>query len=358
MNFKKFTQLSKLLHLLKGRIVGGAARNFLLNIQKNKEIDIATPYHPKVAYNIVKATGINVIPLKLDHGTFLATYKKEKYEITTLRQDIASIKNRWAKVLFTASWRKDAYRRDFTINALSIKKLNPVKVIDYVNGILDIKARILRFVGNPEERIIEDYLRILRLFRFWARCFQPDQSALDAAIKYKKGLIHISKERIIQEVYLICMEKGCFKPLEFIYQYNIYPINKPEKSLLQLSPLSRLALIIDLQDMPVLKKWKQWQKQLQIIPNTFEEIMQILHIYGKVLALDYSIFYLPKYTPIIQNITDIPKIPIKPTDLPIKPGILMGIHYKCLVNWWQKQYPYPSFEDCKNWYNNEYLNEC
>ena len=98
MNFKKFTQLSKLLRLLKGRIVGGAARNFLLNIQENKEIDIATPYHPNVAYNIVKATGINVIPLKLDHGTFLATYEKEKYEITTLRQDMTSIKNRWAKV--------------------------------------------------------------------------------------------------------------------------------------------------------------------------------------------------------------------------------------------------------------------
>ena len=346
MHFKKFTQLKKLLRILKGRVVGGAVRNFLLNTSSNKELDIATPYRPEVAYKLAQNAGFNTIPLRLDHGTFLAVYKSEKYEVTTLRKDISSIQNRWAKVVFTKSWRQDSYRRDFTINALSFKTINPIKIADYINGVQDI--------SNADERIIEDYLRILRLFRFWANYAKPNQAAFDAVIKYKNGLKSISKERIIQEFYSLCQAKNFLDPLKFIYKHDIYPISEPVEILKKLSPLSRLCLILNLEKMPVLKKWQKWQKQILIQPQTLEDIIRIIHLYGKEFALDYTALYLPEYYLTISQINEIPKIPIKPTDLPLEPGILMGIQYKELVTWWQKQYPFPSFEDCKKWHHNRY----
>lgn len=178
----------------KARLVGGCVRDYVLR-KDISDIDIATDLTPEKIQEIFLKEKIKVIPTGIDHGTLTIIYDSEIFEITTLRQDIET-DGRHAKVKFTDNFEIDASRRDFTINALSYD-IHEQKLYDYFGGIDDLENKIVKFIGNPEERIQEDYLRILRFFRFsiyYSDDFNED--ALKACRDLSRGLKNISKERV------------------------------------------------------------------------------------------------------------------------------------------------------------------
>jgi poly(A) polymerase len=187
------------------RFVGGAVRNALLGAQV-VDIDIAVPMPPTEALARLKAKGIKVVETGLDHGTVTAIAGTHAFEITSLRRDVET-DGRHAKVAFTDDWAEDAARRDFTINALYATANGDI--FDYATGVEDLIAGKVRFMGDAGQRIAEDYLRVLRLFRFhaWYGKGEMDAEGLRAAAQAKDKLKTLSAERVAKEL-LRLLEAG------------------------------------------------------------------------------------------------------------------------------------------------------
>ena len=196
--------LSRLLGVLDGngeeaRAVGGAVRNALIGMPV-EEIDVATTAVPDEVVRRVSAAGFKPVPTGIEHGTVTVVIDKHPFEVTSLRQDVETY-GRHAKVAFGRDWKVDAERRDFTINALSASRDGTVH--DYVGGLADLDARRVRFIGDPAKRIEEDYLRILRFFRFHAAYSDGghlDAEGLSACIAGRGGLDQLSRERVRMEL--------------------------------------------------------------------------------------------------------------------------------------------------------------
>ena len=180
------------------RVVGGAVRDAMFG-QRPHEVDIATTAMPGAVIERVRAAGFKAVPTGIDHGTVTVIVDGMPFEVTTLRADVETF-GRKAKVAFGRDWQIDAERRDFTMNALSVDRTGAV--FDYVGGLADIDARRVRFIGDPAKRIAEDYLRILRFFRFHATYGQapPDRAGLAACVAARDGLTQLSRERIRMEM--------------------------------------------------------------------------------------------------------------------------------------------------------------
>jgi poly(A) polymerase len=180
------------------RVVGGAVRNAMLRLPVG-EIDVATTAMPDEVVRRVEAADWKAVPTGIEHGTVTVVINTRPFEVTTLREDIETFGRR-ARVMFCRDWRADAERRDFTINALSVSADGTV--FDYVGGLDDIAARKVRFIGDPQQRIAEDYLRILRFFRFHAHFADgpPDAAGLLACIRERAGLDALSRERVRMEL--------------------------------------------------------------------------------------------------------------------------------------------------------------
>jgi poly(A) polymerase len=195
--------LSALLDLLnrdgeEARVVGGAVRNALLELPHG-DIDIATTALPREVMRRTEAAGFKAVPTGIDHGTVTVVIEGKPFEVTTLREDVETF-GRHATVRFGRDWTRDAERRDFTMNALSLSADGTVH--DYVGGLGDLKKRHVRFIGDAAMRIAEDYLRILRFFRFHAYYGEghPDAAGLHAAIVSRTGMEQLSRERIRMEL--------------------------------------------------------------------------------------------------------------------------------------------------------------
>jgi poly(A) polymerase len=180
------------------RFVGGAVRNALLGVGV-VDIDIAVPMPPQEAMARLKAKGITVIETGLAHGTVTALAGRHAFEVTSLRRDVET-DGRRAVVAFTDDWAEDASRRDFTINALYASADG--EIFDYATGVEDLIARKVRFMGDAATRIAEDYLRVLRLFRFhaWYGRGEIDAEGLRAAAAAKDKLKTLSAERVQKEL--------------------------------------------------------------------------------------------------------------------------------------------------------------
>ncbi len=180
------------------RLVGGCVRDALAGLTP-ADIDLATPDPPDRVIERLSAAGLRALPTGLAHGTVTALSDSHPVEVTTLRRD-QTTDGRHAEVVWTPDWREDAARRDFTINALSLSADG--KVHDYFGGQADLAAGHLRFVGEPQRRIAEDTLRILRFFRFLARFGRetPDAATLAAIQAGVPGLARLSPERIWSEL--------------------------------------------------------------------------------------------------------------------------------------------------------------
>jgi tRNA nucleotidyltransferase/poly(A) polymerase len=202
---------ARVLKLLNGggeeaRVVGGAVRNALLNIPIG-DIDIATTALPAEVIRRAKAAGIKSVPTGIDHGTVTLVVDAHSFEITTLRQDTETF-GRKARVAFGRDWVVDAERRDFTINGLSVDAAGVVH--DHVGGLDDIAKRRVRFIGDPDQRISEDYLRILRFFRIHAAfgAGEPDRAGYLACIRNRAGLASLSAERVRMEMVKLVVADG------------------------------------------------------------------------------------------------------------------------------------------------------
>ena len=193
-------ETTRLLAALKGeaRFVGGCVRNALMGLAV-ADLDLATPLLPEAVMERLRAAGIKVIATGLAHGTVTAVMGTQHYEITTLRRDDRT-DGRHAEVSFTNDWALDAARRDFTMNALYVDAAGTL--YDYHNGVEDLKAGRIRFIGAPQARIREDYLRLLRLFRFYAYYGRStlEREALQAVTAERDGLKRLSGERIAKEM--------------------------------------------------------------------------------------------------------------------------------------------------------------
>lgn len=201
------------------RVVGGAVRNAMID-RPVKEIDIATTALPADVTRLATKAGLGVYPTGIEHGTVTVVADKRSFEVTTLRRDVET-DGRHAVVTFTTSWEEDAARRDFTINALYCSADGTV--YDFVGGLDDLRQRRVRFIGDAEARIREDYLRILRFFRFSAEYGkgQLDPVGLAAANALKDGLSLLSAERVRTEMLKLLAASNAVDVVEAMHKSGI-----------------------------------------------------------------------------------------------------------------------------------------
>lgn len=180
------------------RFVGGCVRDALLG-RSVTDLDLATPDPPELVLRKLAAAGLTGLPTGLAHGTVTALVDRQRFEVTTLRRDVET-DGRHARVAFTDDWRADAARRDFTMNALSA---GPDRAVhDYFDGIADLAAGVVRFVGEPAARLAEDHLRLLRFWRFHAHYGKgaPRAAERAACAAAATNLARLSGERIRDEL--------------------------------------------------------------------------------------------------------------------------------------------------------------
>ena len=201
-------------------LVGGCVRNALSN-EKVNDIDFASILNPDEIINTLKFNNIKFIDIGKDHGTITAIINNNKYEITSCRSDVDT-DGRHAVVKYTDNIKEDSNRRDFTINAIYVDVSG--KIFDFHNGIIDLKEKKIKFIGDLETRIQEDYLRILRFFRF--QCdYQSEEIKKEELLLIKKnidGLNKVSKERLWIELKNIIKHKNSIKPLKNMQEIGIF----------------------------------------------------------------------------------------------------------------------------------------
>ena len=220
-----FSCLNEIGNESKVRFVGGCVRKAISG-ENIDDIDLATSLTPDEVKKKLQHEKIKVIDTGISHGTVTAILNNKKFEITTLRKDI-STDGRHANVEYTLNWDNDALRRDFTINAIYADIEG--RIFDPLNGISDLQNNKIKFIGSSEERIQEDYLRILRYFRFFTQYSESnhDQEVIRAIKKNINGLNKISNERIYEELKKI---------LELKNLYNLFSDNSSKEIILSIFP--------------------------------------------------------------------------------------------------------------------------
>ncbi len=291
----EWPETQKLMHALEKhshqcRFVGGAVRDALLE-REVQDVDLATILKPEQTMGVLKAAGITVIPTGLRHGTITAKIGHKHFEITTLRRDTAC-DGRHATVEYTGSWEEDAQRRDFTMNALYMTFGG--EITDYTGGIEDAKAGHVRFIGDAEARIKEDYLRILRFFRFFAYYGKPpaDEAALLACAKHAEGIDNLSGERIQHEMFKLLASEHPYVALRLMDKSSVLSavfdgktpdtvqfekLQLSEETLGECADIeTRLALLMEASTIPTIcTRWK--------LSNTSHEMLEVIHTHLPVM---------------------------------------------------------------------------
>jgi len=220
-----FSYLNEIGEESKVRFVGGCVRKSLCG-EHIDDIDLATSLEPNEVKKKLDKNDVKVMDTGISYGTVTAIVNKKKFEITTLRKDV-STDGRHARVEFTRNWEQDASRRDFTINAIYADLDG--RILDPLNGVSDLQNGKIKFIGSSEERIQEDYLRILRYFRFFAQYSETncDQNTIQSIKKNIDGINKISKERIFDELKKILSLKNV---------YNLFKNNQSKEIILNIFP--------------------------------------------------------------------------------------------------------------------------
>ncbi|MCA3359676.1 MAG: CCA tRNA nucleotidyltransferase [Roseomonas sp.] len=233
---------AKVLAALPGsRAVGGAVRDALAGLPV-ADVDVAAPLPPEEIIARLSAAGCKVFETGLAHGTVTAVWEHQPIEVTALRRDVLT-DGRHAEVAWTTDWREDAARRDFTINAMSLGADGVLH--DYFGGREDLARGVVRFVGDPATRLAEDYLRLLRFFRFQARYGKgaPDAAALPAIRAAIPGLERLSVERIWMEIKRILMVAEPVPALRLMAELGVLPAILPEIAAPDIECVARLVAL-------------------------------------------------------------------------------------------------------------------
>ncbi|HJD55128.1 MAG TPA: CCA tRNA nucleotidyltransferase [Rickettsia endosymbiont of Pyrocoelia pectoralis] len=296
----------KILHILnekgQARLIGGCVRDALLD-KESYDIDIATTLIPDDVMGILSKAKVKTIPTGLKFGTITAILEGEKFEITTLRKDI-ECNGRHAKVIFTSDFAEDAARRDFTINALSYCPFKN-EIYDYFSGFKDLEQRKVVFIGVAKERIQEDYLRILRFFRFSSYyAEQLNSEGLEACRILQDDLKNLSRERIKAEMDKIIISKNSPQVLKAMFDTHILKLifsipNYEAQSFEQannfeLELTARYALLLhDINlDLELLLNWRfSRQETIHIL-----SILNFVNIYSEKIKSGYTKLNLEKST--------------------------------------------------------------
>jgi poly(A) polymerase/tRNA nucleotidyltransferase (CCA-adding enzyme) len=223
------------------RAVGGAVRDALAGLPV-ADVDVAAPFPPEEIMACLLAAGCKVFETGLAHGTVTAVWDHQPIEVTALRRDVLT-DGRHAEVTWTTDWHEDAARRDFTINAMSLGADGVLH--DYFGGREDLVRGLVRFVGDPATRLAEDYLRLLRFFRFHARYGKgaPDAAALHAIRAAIPGLQRLSVERIWMEIKRILMVAEPVPALRLMAELGVLPAILPEIAAPDIDCLARLVAL-------------------------------------------------------------------------------------------------------------------
>jgi tRNA nucleotidyltransferase (CCA-adding enzyme) len=335
------------------RIVGGAVRDIALG-KSPKDIDLATDATPDEMIAMLDKANIKHKPTGLEHGTLTAIIDSEGYEITTLRADV-STDGRHADVEFIRNWKEDAQRRDLTYNAMSLDFDG--NLYDYFNGMDDLQDKVSKFVGDPIERIKEDYLRILRYFRFQSKLDSPswDQETLNAIKDNAKGLAQVSVERIWQEMAKLLVGHSVIQTLSYMSATSVDEVIGLNTSKIQMlndlkgntDPVIALAILVD--DSSVAKKWRLSNAEAQDLDfylsyrnkKLNKEQAEHLIIDGKDKTKVSNLAKIQNQTELANYIEkfNIPEFPITGNDLiqrGITPGPGLGNTLNKLKDTWKK----------------------
>ncbi|MDT9598076.1 CCA tRNA nucleotidyltransferase [Sphingosinicella rhizophila] len=238
--------MQELLEALRGdqgdtRYVGGCVRDALLGLAAS-DVDLATRLEPEEVMRCLRAKSIKVVPTGLAHGTVTAVLNGVPIEVTSLRRDVTT-DGRRATIAFTSDWKEDAARRDFTINALTADPASG-EIFDYFQGLEDLQAGRVRFIGDPLQRIAEDHLRILRFFRFHARFGrgEPDADALQGCAARANDLMALSRERIADELLKLLGLPSPQPAVALMVKHGILKSVLPE---IRSEGVARLSALID-----------------------------------------------------------------------------------------------------------------
>jgi poly(A) polymerase len=339
------------------RFVGGCVRDTVLR-RPVKEIDIAVDKPPETVMRALEAADLRVVPTGLKHGTVTAIVKGRPFELTTLRRDVET-DGRRAVVAFTDDWLEDAKRRDFTFNAMYA---DPDGTIwDPFDGRADLLSGRVRFIGDPDQRIAEDHLRILRFFRFYAWFGKPplDGAGFDACRRNAGSLSSLSAERVAKELLRLLAAPAPADALEAMAEAGALDHWLPEyagaarlKALIVREdtpdPLRRLAAIVSPPATAVAKRLKlstQQSLRLQLMlepaePGDLENRRAALYRLGTSLFIDRVLLEGPDdwraALALARNWTP-PELPISGADalaLGLKPGPQVGALLEAVERWW------------------------
>ena len=361
------------------RYVGGCVRK-IINKEKVDDIDLATNLDPQKVCEALKENKINYYETGIEHGTITAIIDEYKFEITTLREDI-STDGRHAKVQFSKDWKEDASRRDFTIN--SIYSDREGNLFDPFDGRKDLENGLVKFIGNSDIRIKEDYLRILRYLRFFTN-YSKHPHNLELIRKLKMnigGISKLSKERLFDELKKISqsenLEKIAKNKISLELLQIIFPelkniiifskLNSYKRSILEENDFIFMLSLMIIDDSDNTDYFfykfnisKKDQKRIKIINNFYQEkissktflenrMNRIFYYDGKQAVCDILNYYLMKSKKIEKNLMDlihlyknksIPKMPIGAdtlmTKFNIPEGKQLGTKLKTIEEEWVK----------------------
>ncbi len=372
----------------KARLVGGVVRDLIAG-KVVSDIDVATPEPPELILDQLKIAGIKVIPTGISHGTVTALFDHRSYEITTLRKDV-EMDGRHAKVCWTKKWHEDAARRDFTINALYCDRKG--KIWDYFHGQEDLKRGHVRFVGAAKARISEDYLRILRYFRFYARYGkgEMDAEAVEAIQLYASYLNSLSAERLWLEFQKIIIGPKVVLIMKEMDFYGVLPVLIPLHYDLDLfnqlinkgvpaDAILRLAGLVKDHVLQLAKRFKLSNKDAKIlsnlnkslplsIENTEKQLIQLRASYPLTQLIGrswleqmndniYSSELWDQWRERVNKLSQ-PLFPIRGQDL-IKLGIeigpVLGEYLDEVKNWWMEGGCIASAQECLEWFKSHSL---
>lgn len=369
--------------------VGGCVRNVLMK-REVEDLDLACVHPPLKVMQMLEAGGVSVVPTGIDHGTVMAVIDGMSFEITTLRRDVET-DGRHAVVDFTDCWVEDAKRRDFTMNTLLLDLKG--NIYDPLGqGLADLDAGVIRFVGQADKRIEEDYLRILRFFRFHAIYGRGDfdADALGACAKGAKNIASLSRERITQEFCKIILSDKAPQILRLMFDHGILAdiaFTKDEQEFFThfctfqsrygLGALSSRLFVfagLDLAKIELLQKYmifpKVFLKDMQAINGalTFFDlscdaaVRQSIYKFGRSITAQSLMIelvqdrvmngYAPAAIKIIQG-WDVPDFPINGNDLMalgVAKSPALGKALEDLENWWIAQDFKPSRDEILNYF--------
>ena len=340
------------------RYVGGCVRK-IINKEKVDDIDLATNLNPKEVSSTLKKNNINFYETGIEHGTITVVIDNYKFEITSLREDF-NTDGRHAEVKFSTDWKQDASRRDFSINSIYADANG--NLFDPFNGKKDLENGLIRFIGDPEERIKEDYLRILRYLRFFLSYsnHKHDQEILRVLRKNLSGISNLSKDRLFDELKKFIKSKVLEKLSNDKYSIELIEIIFPQLKKIKIfknpNSFAKIKLeecdiifllsllIIDESDnfeffMYKFNISKKDQKRLKIIKNFFNEkissksfsernLNKLFYYNGKQAIIDilsYKLFISKKIDKKLIDLLEIFKSKIIPI-MPISAKTLMSEH--------------------------------